>query len=446
MKPLLRTPTGSALVVGLLIMMIVLVFSAAIAVSTRGGERVATASKNQESSFETAVAGLETAREALRHTRFIGTGTSANPQPYLDFSAQLTTAAAGAALVNSIARTNFGTTTGFTKDTSATNNVPVSGPTTLENGSFQVFLTNDSTDGITSTTDTNDTITLTSFASGPNTIGFTVVQAVYQSDPNLNTPLLPGLLTVPGRDISVDLPNGNASDMNGSDGGSPPKCYATIAVTTQAARTKVQNAMSRPNNYHTCNPSGGTWSGMNSVDNFIQGPNPYGDPTTLPNLQTGPTALTSISYLNSLVASISASANYVGADTGGINLGTVTNPKVVVINGDFGMGGNANGAGILVVTGTLNMNGTPGYTGAIYVIGAGIVNRNGGGNGQINCGGMLIANTVVPDSTNSALVGTPTYAINGGGNSSFNECPGAGGGNLGKFSRSLKRIAFQQLR
>jgi len=67
------------------------------------------------------------------------------------------------------------------------------------------------------------------------------------------------------------------------------------------------------------------------------------------------------------------------------------------------------------------MKGTPGYTGAIYVIGAGAVERKGGGNGQINCGGMLITNTVVLDSQNSA-------------------------GDWGRFSRPLKRVTFQQLR
>ncbi len=69
-----------------------------------------------------------------------------------------------------------------------------SGPTSLENGSFQVFLTNDPTDGVTNTTDTNESITLTSFGSGPNTIGFSVVQAVYASAGNVQTPLFPDCL------------------------------------------------------------------------------------------------------------------------------------------------------------------------------------------------------------------------------------------------------------
>ena len=445
-----RSQAGSALVVGLLIMLIVLVFSAGVAVSTRGGERVATAFKNQQSSFETAIAGLETAREAVRLTRFIGTGSVTNPTPHLDFSAQLNTARAGGTLVNSALRSSFGTTNGFDQDTSATTNATVSGPSTLESGRYQVFLTNAAFNGetVTSATDADDTVTLTAFGSGPNKIGFSIVQAVYAPDPNLNTPPLPGLLTMPGRDIVLDLPNGNASDMDGDGGGSPPRCHATIAITTNQARTKVQNAMTRPNNYHTCNPGGGaSLTGMSSVDNFISGANPYNDPANnTPVLQTGPTALTSVSYLTGLVTSLSASANYVGVDTGSINLGTIANPRVNVITGNFNMPGNTNGSGILVVRGNLTMNGTPGYTGAIYVIGTGFVERRGGGNGAINCGGMLIANTVTPDTSNPALVGTSTYTINGGGNSSFSECPAAGGGDNARFSRPLKRISFQQLR
>jgi hypothetical protein len=98
---------------------------------------------------------------------------------------------------------------------------------------------------------------------------------------------------MPGPDITIDLPNGNASSMDGSDGGSPPKCYATIAVTATTAKNTVQAAMSRPNNYSTCSPGG---TGMNSVDNFISGANPYSDPATnTPALQTGSTSLTSVS-------------------------------------------------------------------------------------------------------------------------------------------------------
>ena len=427
--------------VSLLVVLVIALIAVAIAVSTRGGERVATAFQNQQRAFEAALAGLEDAREQLRLARYNTALTVGN------YNSQLAQTANGGTLVNSTRLLNFGATNGFTNGTL---NTPFLGATSLDSASYEVFLTNAALNGetVTNTTDSDDTITLTSFGSGPNRIGFSVLQGVYATDPAVTPPLLPGLLTMPGPDVNIDLPNGNASSMSGDDSGSPPKCYATIATTTSTAKTTVQSAMSRPNNYSTCSPGS---TGMASVDNFISGANPYGDPANnTPTLQTGPTALTSVAYLNGLVAQITAVADYVGTDTGSINLGTwsgstCTSPKIVVVNGNFSMGGNTNGCGILVVTGTLNMNGTPGYHGGMS-IGVGVVNRKGGGNGVINCGGMLIANTTSPAGF-PGLVGTPTYSINGGGNSSFlASCSGGFTGSLLKFSRPLKRLSFQQVR
>jgi hypothetical protein len=105
----------------------------------------------------------------------------------------------------------FGSTTnGFTNGTSP-QNTPTLGPATFDGSSYLVFLTNGGADAVTSTTDTDDTITLTSFASGPNQIGFTVLQAVYAPDSKINLPTLPGLLTMPGRSISLNLPNSHAT-------------------------------------------------------------------------------------------------------------------------------------------------------------------------------------------------------------------------------------------
>jgi hypothetical protein len=99
-----------------------------------------------------------------------------------------------------------------------------------------------------------------------------------------------------------------------------------------------------------------------------------------------------------------------------------------------------------MVKGNLTLDGNASYTGAIYAIGPGNVLRNGAGNGQW-CGGMLIANTNTPDSSNSSLVGTPTYSTNGGGSAQFAAaCPAANAGDLVRFRRPLKRLSFQQLR
>src|SRR5262249_56308185 len=116
----------------------------------------------EQTSFEIAIAGLETTREAIRAARF-------NDSLSTSFTSMLQAAAAsGATLVDSTSRANFGATTnGFTNGTSPLN-TPTSGPTALDGSSYLVFLTNAGADAVTSTTDTDDTVTLTSFASGPN--------------------------------------------------------------------------------------------------------------------------------------------------------------------------------------------------------------------------------------------------------------------------------------
>ena len=431
---------GSALVVSLLVMLIVFVISTGLAVSTRSGQRVASAFRNQQNSFEVAVAGLENAREVVRAARF-------NDSSSTSFTSMLkAVAASGTTLIDSRARANFGATTNGTTNGTSPQNTPELGPSSFDGSSYQVFLTNGGADAVTSTTDTDDTITLTSFGSGPNTIGFSVVQAVYVPDPAVNVPTLPGLITVPGRSINLNLPNSQAT-MDGNGGGTLPnnKCYADIAVSNSSLKAGVESQMKRDSNYTTCIPgSSGTQNGINAVDNFIQGTNPYDGSTNTPNLQPGSTNLTSVSYLTGLYTQLRAVADYTEA-SGSIDFGTATAPTLVVYNGDLTVGPGAH-YGILVVKGNLTLNGNASYTGAVYAIGPGNVLRNGGGNGQW-CGGMLIANTNTPDSSNSSLVGTPTFSTNGGGSAQFAAaCPAANAGELLRFRRPMKRLSFQQLR
>lgn len=437
---------GIALVVALLITLIIAALSAGLSISSQNGARVATAFKNQQTSFEAAVAGLEHAREKIRAERFLAGAL----QP--DYDVKLATVSGGDLLVNSTTLSSFGTTNGAAPDGGATNDTPELLQPNFDSSAYRVFLTNGGADVVTSTDDTDDIVTLTSFASAANQAGFSVVQAAYRPDPLLSPPTLPGLLTMPGPSVVLNLPNGAASQMAGSDGRTPPGCYATVAVTTSTAEGQVDAAMTRDQNYTTCNPAGGPWSGMASVDNFLAGTNPYDGTSQTPSLQTGDPRLVQVPYLLDLVQKISTTiADYVGPDTGSVNLGTATAPRINVITGNFNMGGNTNGSGVLVVTGNLTMNGTPGYRGTIYVIGTGFVQRRGGGNGVMNCGGMLIANTNSPFNPGAPaadrLVGIPTYLINGGGNSEFRaSCPGGFTGAFVKFGAPLIRLSFQQLR
>ena len=459
---------GIALVITLVLMLVIAFVGFGISVSARGSQRVGTAFKNQQIAFETAMAGLERAKENIRTQRF----NSANA---INFGSWLNTARNGGNLVASNTVAGFGATTnGFTNGTL---NTPFLGPTALDGGSYLVFLTNDNGEPpptgllpVQNPADSNDTITLTSFGSGPNQVGFSAVQAIYDVPPALALPQLPALLTMPGRYINNDptnppdnfnLPSSNAT-MNGNGGGSPPACYPVIAVTSASNIAEAENAMKRDSNYTTCDPSSGaTIDGAAAVDNFITGTNPF-DGTTghapnfpigggicPPGATGGQNCLNYIAYLQGLVTQISGVAACVGnqATCAAAISQDPNNPSIVVIQGDLSMGGNTSYYGIMVVTGTLDIGGTAEFQGAAYVIGAGILSRHGGGHSSM-CGGALVANINTPDASNSQLVGTPTFTFSGGGNSSFGTDSGCSknlaGENI-RFSKPMRRLSFRQI-
>jgi Tfp pilus assembly protein PilX len=131
------------LVVSLLVVLVIALIAVAIAVSTRGGERVATAFQNQQRAFEAALAGLEDAREQLRLARYNTALTVGN------YNSQLAQAANGGTLVNSTRLLNFGATNGFTNGTL---NTPFLGATSLDSASYEILLTNAALNGETVTT------------------------------------------------------------------------------------------------------------------------------------------------------------------------------------------------------------------------------------------------------------------------------------------------------
>jgi len=141
------------------------------------------------------------------------------------------------------------------------------------------------------------------------------------------------------------------------------------------------------------------------------------------------------SQLNTLVSSMANSAdltltcgiNGVGGAACGFpaqGLGTVANPQITFVNGDFNMGPNT-GAGVLIVTGTMSFNGNAGFNGIVFVVGQGGFQMSGGGGAQFN-GQVFIANTNSHASpfTQLATLGSPTISWNGGGGNGiyYNSC------------------------
>lgn len=98
----------------------------------------------------------------------------------------------------------------------------------------------------------------------------------------------------------------------------------------------------------------------------------------------------------------------------GIELGTESNPEVVVCEGDLTLAGNGSGAGLLIVKGTLNYQGAFNYNGLILVIGEGEL-EIGGANKSI-IGGIYLAR-LERDAQGNPSFGAPSFTL--AGNSNF---------------------------
>jgi Tfp pilus assembly protein PilX len=447
---------GFAIVVSLVIMLILTLLGSGLLMMSDGATRAATGLNEQTNAFEVADGGIELARQRVM---ICLNGNDAVPPCNVPRtpSGLLAAVANGGALVNPLSLAappnGFGTTSGTTN---ATGNLPIvaSNSAALPPSAFQVFLTNDTVDGPQNVTDTNYILMLTSFGSGPNGIGFAAIQtnlAIRSKLPRI--PTLPGTLVMPGPNVSVSMANSYVFNVDNTASGA---CEPTIAVTSPTSLLTIAASnlgIKRPLGYTTCNPVGGpNLSGVSTVSNFIDdsganlGNNPYGHFANSPTpFSSGDPTLASVAYLNGLVAGIRANADYAGPGTGNINLGTVSSPEIVVIDGDFTMSGNTTGAGILVVTGTLTWNGTPDYAGQILTIGAGSMVVNGGGKGGITFGGLLIANTRSPWTQNSNYVGIPSLTFKGGGDATWGYDKNQQNGVTAKPFLVPDRMGFRQL-
>jgi Tfp pilus assembly protein PilX len=477
--------SGIALVISLVTLLILTLIGFGLLVSSDGSTRAETSFKAQTNAFEVADAGIEHARELIRvngscQSQANISALLAAKSPLVDFRSGLTAFGNG--------------TNGTTNATSPTSPTVVASTTSLAPSSYQVFVSNNAgsrnpilfptlslstADTPTSLTDNDYAFTLTSFASGPNGIGFAAVQADMLCASLLQPPGLPATLVLPGPDVCYWGNNSNPYTTTNTGTGN---CAMAIGVTSPTAVSSVINGNSNPSticgsngwtgipaarlgsppsysgsNYTSCTPPPGTGTllGANVVKNFINdtvpGTNPYGtfnnDPAPFPGANSN---LTNVAYLQNLMAQVKVLADFTSTSDPAFTLGNTTNPRIVFINGDFALdSGQCPGAnpcaGILAVTGTLTLNGNWGYNGAIYVVGQGSVTSNGNGAGNLS-GAMLAANTVTPWTGNSAYVGIPHVNLNGGGNGSWGYRGNVDHGQVVLPLLPPKRISFQQLR
>jgi hypothetical protein len=230
-------------------------------------------------------------------------------------------------------------------------------------------------------------------------------------------------------------PSSNQYYVNGNDGSAPsgsppakagctPNQPAAPAIGTSASGVPDIDAnLAGPPNRSDHYP--GSMPSPAVADNTAQlSTGMYANPSTLNNLVSmlanGADATVSGCSVNGYT--VNGHSSPCGPPAGG--LGTIANPQITFVNGDFNMG-NASGVGVLVVTGDLNVTGNGQFTGLVLIVGQGIMNVNGGGNGTFY-GSVFIANTNSHTSPFSQLatVGQPLLNWNGGGGNGiyYNSC------------------------
>jgi len=399
---------GIVLAVVLMFLAILAAMGSFTVVMTRAEIKTGNNYKNTEYAFFLAQAGAEHAREQLRVLNAAST-----------IKGSFTDELGDAAGLNGL----------LEGDVAGTDDIPLINSGSLTEGSYTVYLTNDSEDFWSNLTDTNKTVTLTSVATGPNGTKATIEITVAIFD--IFTPPSPITLVGPGATLIGD--QSGDKQLRGDDQCATDPIGVIRSVVAMSHLADLPNvqaviASTKPKTYIARNTTGGlvdaeTDPGLISttIDNTKIGSTP-----TLTFILTNyGVDIFNADDLNEMVKTVEKAADTValgGTDANSVYVGAPGDTQVVVVKGDFEL--NDDGAGILVVTGELVFNGNIDYDGMIFVIGEGSMKRSGGGSGSLN-GGIFIANTVGPDSimyTGDDALGPPTLNVAGGGESKINYC------------------------
>lgn len=231
---------------------------------------------------------------------------------------------------------------------------------------------------------------------------------------NIMLPPMPSTVVFDGSNPVYSAPSSNAFVVDGNDHASPtdPYCPGNPGAPDPALGAFDNPATTQLTNFANNRPASYIGAG--------------GSPSVL-NVGGQLGALTTVGGLQAMVQAITNNADQVVTSPATpSSLGTVSSPKINVVNGDFTMSGSTAGAGILLVTGNLTFQGTPTFNGIILVIGKGSVTKNGGGNGTLT-GTLFVANLYNSSGqllSSSSAPGVPTFNWNGGGTALFqyNSC------------------------
>jgi hypothetical protein len=298
-----------------------------------------------------AMAGAERARELLRLEN-LGTGDSST------FSDEL----------NSTTRKGFnGVLDGYsltTDDVALANG-------TMNNVSYGAYLTNDSSEGTSTTTDSNGRVLITSVATGPNNSKAQVQIVVIASPP----PPSPATIYTKGNVTG----NGSSLTVSGNDACGAGTALAPIynkdpATTNLNGSPTLSGTPSTPQH-------GALDIDIPAYVDALMG----NTTTTLTEDQNGATYGSSTNYVTVYSDTNNPPNNQ------GLKLQNVTGYGTLLVKGDLTLGGGFQWNGVILVTGSLTMN---------------------GGGGGINIRGQIYANTSTANEVD----------INGGVDIGYNSC------------------------
>ena len=376
MRSACNNENGAALVVGLLFIVLLAMLGITAVVMTTTDMKIGGNYKTVTQAFYIADAGLEFARDQLR----------------TNLEASITISQMLAARVGDDAYLSDSASANISNGTFPADDLPLIAQTSFGGGTYRVYLTNDGTDGVTSLTDTNNRVTITSIGQGPAN-SLSILQEVVQK---LELPPMPGAVCLPGPNVIFDGSNSNASGISG-------ETESAISLTSPAAEATVQTNLTdigRIDNY-TCEAGAGDACINDELDNFDD-------------------QLTTVAGIEELADAFRSEADTYLPGPGAYPLtaaqvGTTSDRKIVFVDSDAILG-PVGGAGMLIVTGELTIQGNFNYNGVILCIGKGKLLRNGAGNGEI-LGAVFVAKTRDDYGNLLSVLGVPTFNLAGGGNS-----------------------------
>ena len=329
--------------------------------------------------------------------------------------------------------TNF---TGYGDD------VPLQALTSLGDGVFIAFLTNDPGEGVTNTTDVNRLVTITGVGAGPDG-AVEMVQAIVE-------PKKP-LPEVPGAAITLLGPNpffwggtSNASVYTGDDcdgAGEPGLTVPIIGTIGEEAEAEAITGIGDANGPDYIS---GDLEGAETVADLTDPTDPA---VIAADLGTISTEWTSCPNLVKLVNELRQNSDWGCEDQGDstliwdasgehvsqdnkCDLPDGTGPgDILFVNGDVVVDKASAGGGILVVTGNVTITGQTSWNGAILAVGDGKVIRSGAGDGVVS-GGIIVADIAGADGIfgtdddcgDGDDFGSAHYEVDGGGAGSTTYC------------------------